>query len=104
MKALVMTAALVAGHFLISGTPAFAQEGSGPPLLTSAETRAYHACLYAAWVEDNCRIRSGRLGEHYDRVYPTCTAWTERIFPLDGRRFWQNNNEYCWNAARAVAR
>ncbi len=40
MKALVVTAALVAGHFLISGTPAFAQEGSAPPLLTPGETRA----------------------------------------------------------------
>jgi hypothetical protein len=99
MKALVMAATLVVGaHFLFNGTPAFAQD----VLLSRAETRAYHACLYAAWVEDNCRIRSGRLGEHYDRVYATCTAWTDRIFPLDNRRMWQNNNEYCWNAARAT--
>ncbi len=100
MKALVMAATLVGAYFLFNGTPASAQD----VLLTRAETRAYRACLYAAWVEDNCRIRSGRLGEHFDRVYPTCTAWTDRIFPLDRSRFWQNNNEYCWNAARAVAR
>ena len=52
MKALVMAATLVVGaHFLFNGTPAFAQD----VLLSRAETRAYHACLYAAWVEDNCR-------------------------------------------------
>ncbi len=103
MKALVMVATLVVGHFLINGTPAIAQERLGP-LLTPAETRAYHACLYAAWVEDNCRMRSGRLGENYDRVYATCLAKTAAIFPLEPRRFWYNNNEYCWNAARALPR
>ncbi len=100
MKALFVAATLAGAYFLCDGTLASAQG----VLLTRAETRAYHACLYAAWVEDNCRIRSGRLGEHFDRVYPTCTAWTDRLFPLDSRRFWQNNNEYCWNAARAVTR
>lgn len=101
MKVVVTAVTLVVGYFLISSSQALARQQSAL-LLTPAETRAYHACLYAAWVEDNCRIRSGRLGEHYDRVYPTCTAWTDRIFPLDNRRMWQNNNEYCWNAARAT--
>jgi hypothetical protein len=100
MKALVVAVALVAGYFLFNDTPAFAREGLLPP----AETRAYRACLYAAWVEDNCRLRSGRLGESYDRVYATCVAHTARIFPLDRRRFWFNNNEYCWHAARAMVR
>ena len=102
MKALVMVAALVVGHFLINGTPAFAQERRGP-LLTPAETRAYHACLYAAWVEDNCRIRSGKLGESYDRNYAACVANTAARFPLDGRRFWRNNNEYCWSLVRGLS-
>ena len=60
-----------------------------------------HACTRLG-SKTIAEIRSGRLGEHYDRVYPTCTAWTDRIFPLDNRRMWQNNNEYCWNAARAT--
>jgi len=25
-------------------------------------------------------------------------------FPLDGRRFWYNNDEYCWNLARDLSR
>jgi hypothetical protein len=103
LKALGIAAALFVGHCLINGTLAYAHERSGF-LLTHAPTRAYRACLYAAWVEDNCRIRSGRLGESFDRVYATCIAKTAAIFPLDRRRFWYNNNEYCWNAARALGR
>ena len=60
MKVLVVAAALVVGHFLINSSPAFAQQRSGLRL-TAAETRAYHACLFAAWVEDYCRGNSWRL-------------------------------------------
>jgi hypothetical protein len=103
MKAVVIAATLVVGHFLTNGTPALAHERSGI-LLTPAETRAYRACLYTAWVEDNCRIRSGKLGANYDRLYATCVARVVGRFPLDGRRFWYNNDEYCWNLARDLSR
>jgi len=103
MKAFVMATTLVVGHLVICGAPAFAHEPAGV-LLTPFEAKAYRACLYTAWVEDNCRIRSGKLGANYDRLYATCVAGVERRFPLDGRRFWYNNDEYCWNLARGLSR
>ena len=73
MKVLVMAAALVVGHFLINSSPAFAQQQLGLRL-TAAETRAYHACLFEAWVEDYCRGNSWRPTASSDRVYPACVV------------------------------
>ena len=42
--------------FLIGSSPLFAQDGSR--LLTGAERRAYHACLYAAFITDYCQYNA----------------------------------------------
>lgn len=103
MKVLVMAAALVVGHFLINSSPAFAQQRSAL-LLPPAETRAYHACLFEAWVEDYCRANSWRPTANYDRVYSACVvANGGGKFPLGGRN-WDNTDDYCWHAARGRLR
>ena len=103
MKVLVMAATLVAGGFLFNSFPAFAQQRSAL-LLTPAETRAYHTCLFAAWVEDYCRANSWRLTASYDRVYSGCVAANGGgKFPL-GARNWYNTDDYCWRAARGRLR
>jgi hypothetical protein len=103
MKVLVTAAALVLGHFLINSSPAFAQQRLGLRL-TAAETRAYHACLFEAWVEDYCRGISWRPTASSDRVYAACVvANGGGRFPLAGRK-WDNTDDYCWHAARGRRR
>jgi len=103
MKVLVVAAALVGGHFLVNSSPAFAQQQLGLRL-TAAETRAYHACLFEAWVEDYCRGNSWRPTASSDRVYPACVvANGGGRFPLAGRNR-DNTDDYCWRAARGRLR
>jgi hypothetical protein len=86
MKAVIVAAALAALYMVLNVGPAFSQGG----LLTPAQRRAYHACLYGAWVHDYCRENS--------RAFPACVAaFGGANFPLDGRRF---TDEYCWFAAQ----
>jgi hypothetical protein len=98
MRVLLTAATLVVVHFLINCAPAFAQERWS--LLTPAETRAYHACLTAIWVEDYCRSTAWRVFVRYDRTYPACVlANRGRIYPLAGSHFF-DRDEYCANQAR----
>lgn len=99
MKALVMAATLVAGHYLLSPSSAFAQERYGV-ILTPHELRAYHACLFEAWIEDYCGGNSWRPTASAGRVFPACViANGGGRFPMEGRT-WNNTDDYCWNAAR----
>ncbi len=101
MKALVMAATLVAGHCLISSSSAFAQERYGV-ILTPRESRAYHACLFAAWIEDYCSGNSWRPTSSADRVFPSCViANGGGRFPLNGRTR-DNTDDYCWSVARQI--
>jgi hypothetical protein len=102
MRVLLTAATLVVGHFLINCAPAFAQAQGG--LLTPAQTRAYHACMTAAWIDDYCRENAWGVFVRYDRTYPACVlANRGRIFPLAGRPFF-DADEYCWNQARGPLR
>jgi hypothetical protein len=70
-------------------------------LLSPVESRAYHACLFAAYIDDYCRENSGRLDAHWGRVYSACVAANGGgRFPLDGRT-WYNTDDYCWSRAQA---
>lgn len=51
----------VAGQLLMSSMPLFA--GDAPQLLTPGETRAYHACLYASFIDNYCRFHSSASSE-----------------------------------------
>ena len=103
MKVLVMVATLVVGHFFIGSSPVFAQQRSAL-FLTRAETRAYHACIFEAWIEDYCHANSWRLTASYDRVYAACVvANGGGKFPLYGRH-WFNTDDYCWSVARSPVR
>ena len=99
MKVLVTAAMLVVGHLVVSSSPAFAQSR-----FTAVDTRAYNACLFAAWIEDYCRGNSWRPTANRDRVFAACvTANGGGRFPLDGRTT-GNTDDYCWWAAARVAR
>jgi hypothetical protein len=103
MKVVVIAARLVVVYFLIGSSPAFAQQRSA--LLTPAETKAYHACLFAAWVEDYCSANSWRLTASGDRVHSACVvANGGGRFPLHDSRHWYNTDDYCWSAARGRLR
>ncbi len=104
MKVVVTAVTLVVGYFLISSSQALARQQSAL-LLTPAETRAYHACLFAAWVEDYCSANSWRLTASGDRVHSACVvANGGGRFPLDDSRHWYNTDDYCWSAARGRLR
>ena len=104
MKVVVTAVTLVVGYFLISSSQALARQQSAL-LLTPAETRAYHACLFAAWVEDYCSANSWRLTASDDRVHSACVvANGGGRFPLHDGRHWYNTDDYCWSAARGRLR
>jgi hypothetical protein len=57
MNARFMVAILAACQILISTSPLLAQHYF-PPSLTNAEKRVYHACLYAHWIDNYCRVHA----------------------------------------------
>jgi hypothetical protein len=62
-RLMVLTAVVVA---ILTNTSALEAQNR-PSLLTPAESRIYHACLKAAWIDDYCRSRSfGFLATSYD--------------------------------------
>ena len=91
MRALVIAATLLASYLLTPGSSALAQDQGG--ILSPAQRQAYHACLYAAWVEDYCRENSRALGA-------CVVANGGGRFPLADRRF---TDDYCWHAAQTFS-
>lgn len=90
MRALVVAGILVASLSALSASPASAEERWG--LLTPAQTRAYHACLFESWIQDWCHLTSF--------AYPQCVvANGGGRYPLEGRRF---TEDYCWFSAQQV--
>jgi len=92
MKALVAAWVLLASYLLINCAPALA--GTPWGMLTPEQRRAYHACLYAAWVQDYCE-------ENSRSVVACIIANGGGRFPLEGRRF---THDYCWYAAVNLSR
>src|SRR5690242_10780243 len=92
MRVLMAVAALGIEVVLADCGSAFA--GGGGVLLPPAQRRAYHECLYAAWVQDYCRWNSMAanscvIGNGGGRVL------------FAGRRF---TDAYCWVAAQEAGR
>ena len=90
MKVLVTAAMLVVGLFLINAAPAFSEQRWG--LLTPAQTRAYHACLFESWIQDYCRENSRAFGQ-------CVIANGGGKYPLAGWRF---TDDYCWYTAQGL--
>ena len=100
MKAVVFGAALVMGQWLLGGSPTFAQDGWHS--LAPARMRAYHACLFEAWIEDYCRRSSASLPADPDRVYTTCLlANGGGRFLLAPPYYDGRTDDYCWSLAQS---
>jgi|ERR1700682_4072759 len=97
-------AAMLAVSFgLIVGSPVFAQQQR--ILLTPAQAKIYHACLTADWIEDYCRSHAWGIFGTYDRTKAECVAAENGgIYPVNGRRLFENIEGYCWDQARNLAR
>lgn len=112
MRAVVYGSALALMLALIMSWAAngLAADGPVPPplqarpgaLFTPVESRAYRACLFAAWIEDYCYGNSARWTSTYERVFASCIAANGGgRFPLEGRTV-LNTDDYCWAAAHDV--
>ncbi len=91
MKASVLALLLIAGASVISSSPAWSMERWG--LLTPAQSSAYHACLYEAWIQDYCHWTS------YFAYGQCVIANGGGKYPLYGRRF---TDDYCWYTAQGL--
>ena len=78
MSTRIMVAVLVACQVFLSASPVFAQGASG--LLSWSEKRAYHACLYAVWIDDYCRTHAWGFS---DRAFRECVIANGGHLQLD---------------------
>jgi hypothetical protein len=105
MKALVIAATLAAGLFLTNSPPAFsadqadrAERADRLGLLTREQMRAYHACLFEAWIDNYCHATSWG----YSHVYSQCIiANGGGIYPFEFR-FLTKTEDYCWYSAQGL--
>jgi hypothetical protein len=101
MKALVVVAVLAVVCLLANCSESFAQDPFRVRL-TPRAMRAYHACLYEAWIEDYCRGNSARPTASYDSVFAACVLANHGgRFPLQGRDG-SNTDGYCWSVAQQM--
>jgi hypothetical protein len=86
-------ATLLIGASLTVGTAAVAQV---PPRVFAIHgTRAFNACLFAAWVADYCRMHNHWFSPDYDESFRACVlANGGGRFPMDGRTGF-NTEDYC---------
>jgi hypothetical protein len=70
MRTVILAALLFVGTLLATRSPARSQEAG--VLLTPEQTRAYHACLTADWVQDYCRSHAWGIFGTYDRLVDAC--------------------------------
>jgi hypothetical protein len=62
MNVRFMATVLAFGQLLISASPLFAQTQYSP--INRAERRAYHACLYAHWIDGYCRFGAWGISDY----------------------------------------
>jgi hypothetical protein len=103
MRVILAATVLTVGQLLAGASPAFSQQPR--VLLTPEQTRAYHACLTAAWVQDYCRTHSWGIFGSFDRTEAECVAANRGdFFSLNSQRLYENTEGYCWNQAHRVSR
>lgn len=103
MRIVILASALLADLVLMNGRPAFSQEPG--ILLTPAQTRIYHACLTADWIQDFCRSHAWGTSAAYDRTEAECVAANRGYVRfMDGRDLSGNTEAYCWDQAHSYPR
>ena len=103
MRGILVATAIIVGHLLSEGSPAFSQ--GARVLLTPEQTRAYHACLTAAWLQEYCGTHAWGIFGTYDRTNAECIAANRAdIYALSSRRVFENTEGYCWNQAHQFVR
>jgi hypothetical protein len=103
MRIILIATALIVGQLLAEGSPAFSQVPR--LLLTPQQTRAYHACLTAAWLQEYCQSHAWGILGTYDRTNAECIAVNRAdIYSLNDRRPFENTEGYCWSQAHRFAR
>jgi hypothetical protein len=103
MKTLVAVAMVGVSCWLIAGSPAVAQQQR--ILLTPEQTKIYHACLTAAWLQEYCNSHAWGIFATFDRTKIECVAADRGdIYSLSGRGYFENTEGYCWNQAHEFAR
>jgi hypothetical protein len=90
MRILITAATLAVGFCVL--TPAQAFSGNRSGLLTAEQARAYHACLFEAYIQDYCHETSSAPGQ-------CVIANGGGRYPLDGRLF---TDDYCWYTAQGL--
>jgi hypothetical protein len=103
MKVTLVATALIVGQLLTGSSAALSQQPR--VLLTPEQTRAYHACMTAAWVQEYCHTHAWGIFGTFDRTEDECVVANRGdIFPMSGRRLYENTEGYCWNQAHNVSR
>src|SRR5258708_27491974 len=94
MKRFLIAALLIVPSLLpIADSSALAQVPF--PAFTTTATRAFNACVYAAWVADFCRNTAFWSSQSYGESFLACVSANKGgKFPLAGRS-WYNTAEYC---------
>jgi hypothetical protein len=99
MRIRLVVGAAVAGQILMSSSPVLAQDR----LLTPSEKREFHACLYAAYIDDYCRFHAQGFSE---QAFRECVISNRggRI-SVEVRLFWGPGIEgYCRAQVQGGAR
>jgi hypothetical protein len=92
MLKIVAGTLLIAGSLTI-GTVADAQVPARAFAIHG--TKAFNACLFAAWVADYCRMHNHWFAPDYNESFRACVlANGGGKFPLDGRAGF-NTEDYC---------
>ena len=103
MKTIVGVGMFAACSMLVVGSSAVAQQRQ--ILLSPAQARIYHACLTAAWVQEYCQSHAWGIFATYDRTKAECIAADRGdIYSMNGRRFFENTEGYCWDQAYMTPR
>jgi hypothetical protein len=83
---------------LINSTPLFAQDEFGS--LTRPEKRAYHACLYAHWIDGYCRFHAWGFNGGSFRECVVANGGCECV--VANRGYWGPDvDDACWAVGHA---
>jgi hypothetical protein len=92
MKTGLISGVLTACCIFFSSLPGLAQDRRPP--MTPAQKRAYHTCLYSAYINDYCRYNY--QGAQSDQQYRECTVANEGgKYPIGYHTWGWGIEDYC---------